>query len=489
MKFSDQQFRCATTLASEVESGASSAAKVIEHFKGRISKFNSTLNALITESDQTEKEGEKSLKTHSKGPLAGVPVVVKDNIAVKGWRLSCGSKILGKYVSPFDAHVVQRLRSAGAVIIGKTNLDEFAMGSSNESSCFGPTKNPWALDRVPGGSSGGSAAAVCAGLAPIALGSDTGGSIRQPAAFCGIVGFKPTYGRVSRYGLVAYGSSLDQIGPLTNSVKDAALVFDVISGHDPRDSMSVVGPAGNAREAIARQKDLSKIKIGLISELMGDGVQPDVRSSVNEALTILKGLGSQIESVNVPSLKHSVAAYYILATAEASANLARFDGIRYGVRIESPGANLQDVYKKSRSQGFGREVKKRIMLGTFVLSSGYYDAYYAKAMALRKIITSELDLLFSKYDFLVSPTVPTTAYKIGEKIDDPLAMYLGDICTISANLAGLPALSIPSGFDGLGLPIGIQLMAARYNDEMLFATGNLFEAARGSLIRQPAGIG
>jgi len=485
--------RSVTSLTSAVKVGKLLPSDIVGHFLSRIDRLNPKINAIVfgqgSLKDRAQDHESRSVNNTSL-PLAGTPVVVKDNIAVKGWPLTCGSKILSGYISPFNATVIDRLVLAGAAIIGKSNLDEFAMGSSTEYSSFGPTKNPWSTDCVPGGSSGGSAAAVAAGLAPFALGSDTGGSIRQPASFCGIVGFKPTYGRVSRYGLVSYGSSLDQIGPMANNVKDAAIVFDVISGHDPCDSTSLPDSQGSALASIEAAKDLRGKKIGMIVELNGLGVHEDIISSVKQAAEVFRNLGASLEPVSVPSLGHCVPAYYILATAEASANLARFDGVRYGQRVEDSGASINDIYRKSRSSGFGDEVKKRILLGTFVLSAGYYDAYYGKAMAVRKKITTDLEQVFTQYDLLLSPTAPTTAYKIGEKSNDPLSMYLGDICTISANLAGSPALSVPCGFDKSGLPIGLQLMGAKGRDELVLTAGHLFEMARGSHgARLPLGFG
>jgi len=411
-------------------------------------------------------------------PLYGVPVLVKDNICTLDMPTTCGSKILAGYVPQYDATVIERLRTAGAIIFGKTNQDEFSMGSSNENSAYGPVKNPWDLERVPGGSSGGSAASVAAELIPVALGSDTGGSIRQPAAFCGVVGLKPTYGAVSRYGLVAYGSSLDCIGPITRTVADAAMVFDVISGYDPKDATSLQSGfrTGDGKNIDWTEIDLNKKRIGVISELNGTGNDSDTVRSFNEAVGELRDLGATIEEVSLPEIEYSIAMYYLIATAEASSNLARFDGIRFGHRSMESGQSLKELYLNSRSEGFGKEVKQRIMLGTFALSSGYYDAYYGKALKARDQLKYGVRRLFKNYDFLVSPTSPTTAFKIGEKIADPLAMYLSDIGTIAANLAGIPAISIPCGLsEQTKLPIGLQIMAPWNHESSLLQIARMYE--------------
>ena len=410
-------------------------------------------------------------------PLAGVPVLIKDNIATRGLPTTCASKILAGYKPPYDAHVVEKLRAAGALIFGKTNCDEFAMGSSNENSAFGPVRNPWDLTRVPGGSSGGSAAAVAADLAPLALGSDTGGSVRQPAAFCGVLGLKPTYGRVSRYGLVAYGSSLDVIGPFARTVEDLALLTDVISGHDPKDSTSARRPPALLLDSLRKGGGVSGLKIGLVKEFFADGMDQATREHIVAALNVFKELGVTVTDVSLPSLSFSTAAYYLIATAEASANLARYDGVRYGARVSEPGQSLKQMYRATRSAGFGREVKQRIMLGTFALSSGYYDAYYAKATRARELIRRDMMTAFDDVDLLVSPTSPTTAFKLGEKLEDPLAMYLSDICTLAANLAGIPGLSVPCGFDAGGLPIGLQLMAKPFAEDTLLKGAYAYEQA------------
>lgn len=420
---------------------------------------------------------EVRLKAKDVLPLAGVPVLIKDNIATKGMPTTCGSKILAGYKPPYDAHVVEKLRTAGALIFGKTNCDEFAMGSSNENSAYGAVKNPWDLTRVPGGSSGGSAAAVAADLAPLSLGSDTGGSIRQPAAFCGVLGLKPTYGRVSRYGLVAYGSSLDVVGPFARTVEDLALITDVIAGYDARDSTSARREPLRLYSALAGTDGASGLKIGLVREFFGDGVDDATRTHVTAAIKLFQELGATVTEVSLPSLSYSTAAYYMIAAAEASANLARYDGVRYGARVIEPGQSLKQMYRHTRSRGFGKEVKQRIMLGTFALSSGYYDAYYAKAARARELIRREMNEAFLDVDLLVSPTSPTTAFKLGEKTQDPLAMYLSDICTLAANLAGIPALSMPCGFSPAGLPVGLQLMAKPFAEDTLLKGAYAYEQA------------
>jgi aspartyl-tRNA(Asn)/glutamyl-tRNA(Gln) amidotransferase subunit A len=408
-----------------------------------------------------------------------VPVLIKDNICVQGMPTTCGSKLLRDYRPPYQATAVQKLIEAGAIIFGKANCDEFAMGSSNELSAYGVVRNPWDLNRVPGGSSGGSAAAVAADLVPVSIGSDTGGSVRQPAAFCGIVGLKPTYGRISRYGLVAYGSSLDQIGPMTRSVKDAALLLDVLSGQDERDSTTLKMPATRSLAALQGDLRLDGLRLGVVREFFGEGLQPSSRKALDEAVGLFKSLGATVTEVSLPYLQYSVAAYYLIATAEASANLARFDGVRYGERVTEGASNLAEMYAFTRSQGFGREVKKRIMLGTFALSAGHYDAYYAKANRARAMLKRDMEQAFAKVDLLVSPTAPTTAFEIGTQIEDPLAMYLGDICTIAANLTGNPAVSVPCGVDDQGLPVGLQLMAPAGGEIQLLKGSYVFEQAFG----------
>ncbi len=405
-------------------------------------------------------------------PLLGIPIAVKDVLAVKGHPLNCGSKILGKFISPYDATVIARLRAAGAVVFGRLNMDEFAMGSSTENSAFVTTCNPWDLTRVPGGSSGGSAAAVAADEAIATLGSDTGGSIRQPAALCGCVGLKPTYGLVSRYGLVAFASSLDQIGPLTKDVRDSARLLQVIGGHDPRDSTSIPRALPNFENALGG--NLKGLKLGLAREFMVGGLDPEVKAAVDAAVKQLTSLGAEVVEVSLPHTEYAVAVYYIVATAEASANLARFDGVRYGVRVD--GADPIQMYERTRGSGFGPEVKRRIILGTYVLSSGYYDAFYLRAQKVRTLIRQDFLNAFETVDAIVTPTTPTAAFKAGEKTSDPLQMYLSDIYTISCNLAGIPGISIPCGFTASPkLPIGLQLLGKPFGEETLLKIAHAFE--------------
>jgi aspartyl-tRNA(Asn)/glutamyl-tRNA(Gln) amidotransferase subunit A len=478
----------ASKIASDVRSGKTTAVDVAKLFVDRTKTLSTKLGThLFFDADRVMSEA-RAVDARAKNemlPLAGVPVLVKDNICTQGMPTTCASKILESYIPPYDATVVQRLRAAGAVVLGKANLDEFAMGSSNENSAYGVVRNPWNLDFVPGGSSGGSAAAVAAALAPVALGTDTGGSIRQPASLCGVVGLKPSYGRVSRYGLVAFGSSLDQIGPIVRTVEDAALVYEVMSGHDPRDSTSFDGNYDQGLIKALSTKPERKLRIGIIKELLGPGLAPDVRRAVDEAIKVYQNLGMEVGEASIPKIDYSIAAYYVVATAEASANLARFDGIRYGLRVHDDKETLKSLYKKSRSRGFGKEVKQRIMLGTFVLSSGYYDAFYNKAVIARELIKRDFDTAFKKFDLLVSPTSPTTAFKIGEKSSDPLAMYLSDIGTLATNLAGLPGISVPCGFDSNGLPIGLQLMAPMMQERTLLQGAYLYEQSSGWTKKHP----
>ncbi|WP_422444416.1 Asp-tRNA(Asn)/Glu-tRNA(Gln) amidotransferase subunit GatA [Thermoanaerobacterium sp. DL9XJH110] len=406
-------------------------------------------------------------------PLSGIPAAVKDNICTKGLKTTCSSKILGNFVPPYDATVSAKLKSLNAVILGKTNMDEFAMGSSTENSAFFATRNPWDPNRVPGGSSGGSAAAVAADECLFALGSDTGGSIRQPAAYCGVVGLKPTYGRVSRFGLVAYASSLDQIGPITKDVTDCALVLNAIAGHDSMDSTSADVRVPDYTKSLVA--DVKGMKIGLPKEYMGEGVDPDVREAVLSAVKTFEKMGAVCEEISLPHTGYALWAYYIIAPAEASSNLARYDGIRYGVRARDYD-DLIDLYKKTRSEGFGAEVKRRIMLGTYALSSGYYDAYYLKAQKVRTLVKKDFDEAFQKYDFIIAPTAPTVAFKIGENTDDPLKMYMNDVCTIPVNMAGLPGISIPCGFSGK-MPIGLQIIGKPFDEETVLRAAFAFEQA------------
>jgi len=405
-------------------------------------------------------------------PLAGVPVAIKDNICVRGLQTSCGSRILGNYHPPYDATAIKRIREAGAVIIGKTNCDEFAMGSSNENSAFGSVRNPWDMSRVPGGSSGGSAAAVAAGIVPVALGSETGGSVRQPAAFCGIVGIKPTYGRVSRYGLVAFASSLDQIGVFARNVRDAATLLGVISGRDAQDATTAEMPVPDY--ATELNKDIKGARIGVPRALFNEGLDEEVRASVEAAIDVYRELGAEVIDIELPHAKYCIAVYYIIATAEASSNLARFDGVRYGFRAEDA-PTLREMYKRTRDEGFGAEVKRRIMLGTYVLSSGYYEAYYRKAQQVRALIKQDFNEAFASCDAILTPTTPTPAFLIGEKTDDPLQMYLNDIFTCTANLAGIPGISIPCGLSSNNLPIGLQLMGAHWSETTLLRLAHAYE--------------
>uniref|UniRef100_A0A7V4G6E0 Glutamyl-tRNA(Gln) amidotransferase subunit A n=1 Tax=Desulfobacca acetoxidans TaxID=60893 RepID=A0A7V4G6E0_9BACT len=416
------------------------------------------------------------------GPLTGIPLALKDVLATKGLRTTCASRILENFVPPFDATVCSRLRQAGAVFLGKVNMDEFAMGSSTENSAFGITRNPWHRDCIPGGSSGGSAAAVAAHLCAGSLGSDTGGSIRQPASHCGVVGLKPTYGRVSRYGLVAYASSLDQIGPVAKEVRDAALLLQAIAGHDPRDSTSIPAPVPDYLENLGRE--IKGLKIGVPREYFGAGLDPEVETAVRAALRTLEGLGADLMEVSLPHTPYAVAAYYIIAMAEASSNLARYDGVKYGFR--APGGNLLEMYAATRTQGFGQEVRRRIMLGTYTLSAGYYEAYYRKASQVRTLIRRDFDAAFASCALLATPVAPTPAFKIGEKTDDPLTMYLSDIFTISANLAGIPGISVPCGLSREGLPIGLQLLGPPLGEAEVLQAAYAFEQATEFHRCQPA---
>ena len=408
------------------------------------------------------------------GPLAGIPIAIKDVICVAGQTTTCASQMLRNFVPPYDAHVISKLRAADAVLVGKVNMDEFAMGSSTENSSYQKTANPWDLQRTPGGSSGGSAAAVAARMTPLALGSDTGGSIRQPAGLCGIVGLKPTYGRVSRYGLVAYASSLDQIGPMATDVAGTAALLEAIAGHDPRDSTSV--PCDVPRYTTTLEQPLAGLKIGIAREHFGAGLDPEVEQGVRSAIDVYRSLGATVHEISLPHQKYAVAVYYIVAPSEASSNLARYDGVHYGHRA-SQFDGLVDMYSSSRGEGFGAEVKRRIMLGTYALSAGYYDAYYLKALKVRRLIRADFDAAFQQVDLIATPVNPTPAFKLGELVNDPLAMYLSDIYTISANLAGIPGISIPAGFHSLGLPLGLQLLAPPFEEERLLRAARMHERA------------
>jgi aspartyl-tRNA(Asn)/glutamyl-tRNA(Gln) amidotransferase subunit A len=410
-------------------------------------------------------------------------VAVKDNICTQGVLTTCASRMLGNFVPPYDASVIARLRGQSYLLLGKTNLDEFAMGSSTENSAFGPSRNPWNLSRVPGGSSGGSAAAVAADLCAAALGSDTGGSIRQPAACCGVVGLKPTYGRVSRFGLVAFASSLDQIGPITKDVADAAMLLGVIAGHDPLDSTSANLPVPDYAKAL-KKKDFKKLKVGVPREYFAEGLDPEVEQAVQAAIEEIKQLGGEIKDIALPRTDAAIATYYLIATAEASSNLARYDGVKFGLRSKETG-NLLDMYMKTRQEGFGPEVKRRIMLGTYALSAGYYDAFYGKAQAVRTLIRQDFEAAFREVDLIVTPVTPTPAFKLGEKSEDPLQMYLSDIYTISVNLAGNPAIAVPCGFSKDGLPIGLQLIGRPFEEETLLRGAYAYEQATDWRAKRP----
>jgi aspartyl-tRNA(Asn)/glutamyl-tRNA(Gln) amidotransferase subunit A len=449
--------------------------KTVKKSLAAAEQLNPTLNAFLTiEREYAERRATELEKQNLDLPLAGVPVAVKDNVCTCFTQTSCGSRILGRYRPPYNATAIERLEAAGAIIIGKTNMDEFAMGSSNENSAFGAVKNPFDTSRVPGGSSGGSAAAVAARIVRAALGSETGGSVRQPAAFCGIVGLKPTYGRISRYGLVAFGSSLDQIGIFGQSGKDIADVLRVIAGRDRRDATSADVAVPDYRSEL--NGEIDKIKIGVPRSLFGAGLNEEVRQAVETAIDNFRSLGARIVDIELPHAQYGIAVYYILATAEASSNLARYDGVRYGFRAENA-PELRQMYRKTREEGFGAEIKRRIMLGTYVLSSGYYDAYYAKAQKVRTLLKKDFADAFQKCDAILTPTSPTTAFKIGEKTDDPLAMYLSDIYTCTANLAGVPGISLPCGADGAGLPIGLQLIGNYWTENLLLKLTDAYETA------------
>jgi aspartyl-tRNA(Asn)/glutamyl-tRNA(Gln) amidotransferase subunit A len=472
----------AVELAAAIKEGKATAVQAMEAVLARIGETEGTINAYVTIDKEAalaaaQRTQEKIASGAFAGPLAGVPVAVKDNLCTKGILTTCASRMLGNFVPTFSAEAVTKLEHAGAVVIGKTNMDEFAMGSTTETSAYGETKNPWNLAHVPGGSSGGSAAAVASNECFFALGSDTGGSIRQPASFCGVVGLKPTYGTVSRYGLVAYGSSLDQIGPLTKNVSDCAAVLEVIAAQDEKDSTSI--KREDTDFAAALLEDAVGLRIGIPRDYFGEGLDAEVRKAVLAAADALSGKGAVVEEFDLGLVEYAIPTYYTIAAAEASSNLERFDGVKYGYRAQEFDG-LHEMYKKTRSEGFGAEVKRRIMLGSFVLSSGYYDAYYLKALKVKAMIKKAFDDAFANFDLILGPVAPTTAPRLGESLSDPLKMYLGDIYTISVNLAGLPAISVPCGKDTKGLPIGLQLIADSFQEKKLLRAAYTYEQLRGA---------
>ncbi|MBC7229398.1 MAG: Asp-tRNA(Asn)/Glu-tRNA(Gln) amidotransferase subunit GatA [Actinobacteria bacterium] len=455
-----------------------SAAEVLDSVLDRIEEVEDRVRSYITLTEEEARAAaaaadDARARGEDAGAVGGIPMAVKDVLCTRGVRTTCGSRMLEHYVPVYDATVVGRLRAQGLTMVGKANMDEFAMGSSTENSAFHPTRNPWDLQRVPGGSSGGSAAAVAAGEAIWALGSDTGGSIRQPASFCGLVGMKPTYGLVSRYGLVAFASSLDQVGPITRDVRDCALLLSLLAGHDPLDSTSLPGEIPDY--AAALEGGVRGLRVGVPRELIQEGLTPGVREAVEGALRLLEELGAEVSEASLPNLDYALSAYYIIAPAEASSNLARFDGVRYGLRVEGA-ADMMEMYGRTRAAGFGAEVKRRIMLGTYALSAGYYEAYYGQAQKVRTLIIADFDAAFRSFDVLVSPTSPTPAFELGEKVEDPLSMYLSDVCTIPVNLAGIPAVNIPCGLDG-GLPVGLQIMGRVLDEATLLRVARALEEA------------
>lgn len=476
----------AADTARKVRSGELKAVEVTKKALEKTKKLQGTLNSFITICEfEALKRAEEvdGLVAQKKdpGPLAGVPVAVKDLLLTKGVRTTAASKILSNFVAPYSSTVVRKMESAGAIIIGKTNLDEFAMGASNENSAFGPVKNPWKLDRVAGGSSGGSAAAVSSGQAPLSIGTDTGGSIREPASFCGITGIKPTYGRVSRYGVVAFASSLDQVGPMAYNVEDASLLLNVISGKDDKDSTSANVPVPDYSKSLV--DNVKGLRVGIPAEYFVDGIEPEVRKAVDQSIEILRKQGATTVPISLPNTKYGIAVYYIVAPCEASSNLARYDGVRYGFR--SPSGGLKDMYRKSRGQGFGHEPKRRIMLGTFALSSGYYDAYYKKACQVRRLIRNDFENAFQKCDIIAAPVTTGPAFKLGEKSEDPLKMYLNDIFTLGPSLAGIPGISVNCGFTSDGLPIGLQLMSNHFREDLIIQAGYTVEKSLGLVSRRP----
>jgi aspartyl-tRNA(Asn)/glutamyl-tRNA(Gln) amidotransferase subunit A len=476
----------ARQLAARIGARQISAAEAAEAYLARIAALDGRIGAYLRVDGEGARRAAAAVDARRAageecGPLGGVPVGLKDIFVTEGLETTAGSRVLADWVPPYDGTAVARLRRAGAVILGKLNMDEFAMGSSTENSAYGPCRNPWDLQRVPGGSSGGSAAAVAADLCAAALGTDTGGSIRQPAALCGCVGIKPTYGRVSRYGVVAYASSLDQVGPLTKTVRDSALLLEVLAGHDPKDSTSV--PQAVGRYSDACERGARGLRVGVPAEYFTEGIDPEVEHAVRGGVEVLRQAGAELVDVRLPHTRFAIAAYYLIATAEASSNLARYDGVRYGHRAAA--ASLGEMYTQTRQQGFGAEVKRRIMLGTFALSAGYYDAYYARAQKARTLIRSDFEAAFTRCDVIATPTSPVPAFRLGERLADPLQMYLADIYTISCNLAGLPGLSLPCGFTAAGLPVGLQLLGRPLGEEAVFALAAAHEDATDWHRRRP----
>jgi aspartyl-tRNA(Asn)/glutamyl-tRNA(Gln) amidotransferase subunit A len=473
-------------LGARYRSGAATPTQAVTEYLARVERLDPQVRAFltVTRDDALRQAALADARFKAgapRGPLDGVPVALKDVFCTRGVRTTCGSKILESFVPPYDATVVARLHAAGAVLLGKLNMDEFAMGSSTEHSAFFTTRNPWDLARVPGGSSGGASAVVAADLAALSLGTDTGGSIRQPAAFCGVLGMKPTYGRVSRYGLIAFASSLDQVGPFAKDVEDAALILEVIAGADPMDSTAVDVPVPDYRAALGR--GIEGVRVGVPAEYFIDGMDPEVERAVREAITTLEKLGARTEPVSLPHTEYGLAAYYVIAPAEASSNLARYDGVKYGLRV-SGARDLIDMYSKTRAAGFGNEVKRRVMLGTYVLSAGYYDAYYGQAQKVRTLVRRDFEQAFARVDLIVAPTTPGVAFKMGEK-EDPLQMYLNDIFTIPVNLAGLPGVSIPGGFTQTGLPIGLQLIGRAFDEATLLRAAHAYQQVTAWHTRKP----
>lgn len=479
----------ALQLGEKIKAGEVSAVEAAQAALKRMEQLQPSNNAFITTLSQGAlAEAEAVQRRISSGeelsPLAGVPMALKDNICTRGIKTSCASKILGDFTPPYDATLTEKLKGAGSVLLGKLNMDEFAMGSTSETSCYGPVKNPWDTGRVPGGSSGGAAAAVAAGECWYTIGSDTGGSIRQPASYCGITGMKPTYGTISRYGLIAYASSLDQMGPMARSAADCAAILDLTMGKDRRDGTSLEVPAGNLLSGLTG--DVKGMKIGIPADCFGEGLDPEVSKAVREAAEVLRARGAQVEEFALPIMKYVVPTYYIIAAAEASSNLSRFDGVKYGWRAKDY-EDLTDLYNKTRTEGFGSEVKRRILLGTFVLSTGYYDAYYKKALQVKSVIKNAYDEAFAQYDLLLTPVAPTTAPKLGESLSDPLKMYLSDIYTVPLNLAGLPGLSMPCGFDAAGMPIGAQLIGPALGESKVLNAAHAYQLDTNYHTKMPKG--